>query len=497
VKTSVQVVILSFFAAGMTGCSSLRDTSLDHRLPTIAPPVVDLGRYRSVQERDDGQDPDLAVAAAISGGGHRAANFAMGALLALEDFELDGRRYDLLREIDYFSTVSGGGFAAGTYISTLYDYLQSSGGKRAGYSLADALEANGNRLLINLERDYQGTIIEGFFCLQCLGYRDGGDIFERKLDSYVLGSKYRDKKRSLVFGDIFRSRESGLPATLPYWVPNATVYENGARFPFAPDVLEKYHVTGFTHGMRKGELTDDKFLMPVAVAIKASASFPVAFPATTLSCNNPDDRLNPYLHLMDGGLVDNMGYRTAIELLKQDAASRKILLIIDAYKGVSHPNSRTERSPAGPEAAYRIMKISLDTDHTGLKMKLDQLAAPTGKGEDTVPILVVFLGFDQLKPLVAARIEDIKTELAALREERNAATIRRMKREINTALRRSEDDLQEAEALYAMYHDARAVATSLNITRAEQRLLHNAGRAVVENNRAFIAEQMVEELKAD
>jgi hypothetical protein len=30
-------------------------------------------------------------------------------------------------------------------------------------------------------------------------------------------------------------------------------------------------------------------------------------------------------------------YRTAIELLKQDRAARKVLLIIDAYKGVSLP----------------------------------------------------------------------------------------------------------------------------------------------------------------
>ena len=85
-----------------------------------APPVLDLGNYRPVQERADGQNADLAVAAAISGGGHRAANFAIGVMLALENFEIEGTGYDLLREIDYFSTVCGGGFAAGAYIASLH-----------------------------------------------------------------------------------------------------------------------------------------------------------------------------------------------------------------------------------------------------------------------------------------------------------------------------------------------------------------------------------------
>ncbi|SVE47220.1 uncharacterized protein METZ01_LOCUS500074, partial [marine metagenome] len=92
----------------LAGCTSLRDTRLDHQIPLPEPVDIDLSRYRPVQERDDGQNPDLAFAVAISGGGHRAANFATGVLLALEDFEIDGRRHDLLREIDYLSTSSGG-----------------------------------------------------------------------------------------------------------------------------------------------------------------------------------------------------------------------------------------------------------------------------------------------------------------------------------------------------------------------------------------------------
>ena len=488
-------ILAALLLALLTGCASLRDTRLDHRLPTPTTPTVDLGYYRSVQERSDGQSPELAVAAAVSGGGHRAGNFAMGVLLALEDLELDGRRYNLLKEIDYFSTVSGGGFAVGAYLSSLYDHLQAEDGGRNDYSLAAALAAHGGRMRVNLERDYHGTVFESLVSLKCLGYNDAGDILEHRLDRRVLGSAYRARKYSLTLGDLFRAREDTGPVLLPYWVANATVYENGARFPFTPDVLAGYHVTGFTHNMEREKTGGDTFRVPLAVGAKASASFPVAFPATTLSCADPRDSLNRFLHLMDGGLTDNMGYRTAIDLLRQDKAKHKVLLIIDAYKGVAHPRSADQRSPAGAEAAYRIMKISLDSDHSYLQSDVERLAQGESGGETENTIDVVFLDFAQLKPALSSEIADTKAELARLRGEKSRATARRIRRGFNAALEREEAQLQQAEATYALYDDARAVATSLNITRGEQQLLIRAGQAVVDRNRAILAQHIARHLE--
>jgi predicted acylesterase/phospholipase RssA len=426
------------FVAGVVGCSSLRDVSRDHLLPIEDPPTVQLDAYRSVQDRDDGQDPELAVAAAMSGGGHRAANFAMGVLLALESFEADADAFDLLKEIDYLSTVSGGGFAAGVYMATLHDHLQLPGG-RTGYSLAHALRRDRGRLQVNLERDYHDTVFGGLLCLRCLGSADAGDIFERKLDRYVLGAKYRDAKRSLTLRDVFRPAGSTEAVRLPYWVANATVYENGARFQFTPDMLSRYSVIGYTHHLKKRELDAACYDLPLAVGLKASASFPVAFPATTLRCAPVADTLNPYLHLMDGGLVDNMGYRTAIELLRQDRAKRKVLLIIDAYKGGSRPHSHREHSPAGTQVGYRIMNIALDSDHNRLDANICSLL-PASDAVGQTPIEVITLSFDSLRPAPGR---------------------------------------QDTAAMIALYHEARAVATSLNITRREQQLLMDAGRAAV------------------
>jgi len=74
-----QSVVFGIAAVSLEA-SPTRDTTLDNRLPRHIPPAIDLSLYRSVQERA-GQNPEIAVAMAISGGGHRAANFAVGVML--------------------------------------------------------------------------------------------------------------------------------------------------------------------------------------------------------------------------------------------------------------------------------------------------------------------------------------------------------------------------------------------------------------------------------
>lgn len=466
---------------GLAGCAAPRNTKLDYRLPPFATPKIDLTCYRSVQERP-GQSEDLALAVAISGGGHRAANFAMGVLQALEQVELDGQPHNLLREIDYLSTVSGGGFAAGVYIGTLYDHLQAKGvDAHASYSLASALTENKGRHLKNLERSYHDSLLEGFLHLRCLGFRDTGDLLERKFDRYILGSRYRKGGRSLTLGDMFKRSDSAERVQLPYWVTNATIYENGVRFPFVPTVLTQFGVDRYVHNMSYGRLDGDAYTLPLAVGVKTSASFPVAIPATTFVCRKSDDELNRYLHLLDGGLADNLGLRTAFELLKQDSATRKVLLVIDAYKGASHGRSSGMVSPGGLPVAYRIMRISLYHDHTMLGENIARL-----KRLAETPIDVVVLSFEELKPVVEAQIETLSEELKRLRKEETEAVMRRLRRALTVALELKQKELKDATKTYNLYRDARAVGTALDITEGEQQLLLRAGAAVVEQKRDML-----------
>ena len=508
--------------------SSTRDTTLDQRMPLHISPVIDLSEYCSVQERPN-QNGNIAVAMAISGGGHRAANFAVGVLLGLESFTKDDVPVNILNEIDYFSTVSGGGFATGAYISSLYDHTQSN--SKTPYSFNIALHDHNNRLLINLERDYQSVFLASGFNPQTFGHKDSGDVVEQMFDDYILGAKYRKNNYSLCLGDIFqparqntqtssttnshrrggvslagladaakrkqpqpvciavrsttgRPRGTAQPEAiaLPFWFANATVYENGARFSFTPDVIKKYHTKEITHRMQKLKLNDDCSNMPLAVAVKSSASFPVAIPATTFTCADPNDPLNDYLHLMDGGLIDNLGVRAAFDALQQDSAPRRILIVVDAYKGTSYPLSKNETSPCGPQAAFRITKIALDSDHTLLKHNV-LIKASQSTADGRAPIDVIFLSFEDLKPENNNKIDDIQEELEKIRKAKANAILRRVQREINITMKIKELELNTAADVYALYNDARAIATSLNITPAEQDLLIKAGQAVVNANR--------------
>lgn len=514
-------IVISLLAALSTTtlhASSTRDTTLDHRIPQHTSPVIDLSEYRSVQKRPN-QNPDIAVAMAISGGGHRAANFAVGILLGLESFTVNETPINILNEIDYFSTVSGGGFAAGVYISSRYDHNQSH--SKGPYSLNKVLHAHNNRILKNLERDYQSVLLASGFNPQTYGHKDSGDVLEQMFDDYILGAKYRKNNYSLQLSDIFQpalshtqtssttppvvlavpgqtasiserdkktsdqqtraQQTSDQKPVFPFWFANATVYENGARFSFTPDVIRKYHIKEITHRMEYIKLNKKCNNMPLAVAIKTSASFPVAVPATTFTCADPNDPLNDYLHLMDGGLIDNLGVRSAFDALHQDKAPRRILIVVDAYKGSSFPLSKTETSPCGPQAAFRITKIALDSDHTLLKHNVLMKASQSAK-DGRKPIDVIFLSFEDLKPENNKKIENIKEELDKIRKAKADAILRRVQREINITMKIKELELNTAKDIYDLYHDARAIATSLNITPAEQHLLLQAGQAVVNAN---------------
>ncbi|MCF7854840.1 MAG: patatin-like phospholipase family protein [Candidatus Pacebacteria bacterium] len=404
-----------------------RDTRRDHAMQGFTPPRVDLSRYQSVQTRPD-QHEDLALAVAISGGGHRAGNFAAGVLLALEEFTLDnGKPVNLLNEVDYFSTVSGGGFPVAVYLSTRMDY-----GDSRSYSFRDALSQADGRYLKNLRRDYQITLLEAAVTPKCIGFHDAGDLLEETFDDFLLGASYRAGTRSLTLNDIFRPKESGAPVTLPYWFANATIYENGCRFVFTPGLLREYDVKACTHRFEEVDLTADPGRMPLAVGLKTSASFPVLIPATTFTCRDTVDPLNPYLHLVDGGLVDNQGIYTAFEVLRQDSAKHKILLVIDAYKGISQPRSQWQASPSGPEMAIRIMKIALDSARNRLEQTLVQQQRLAEAGGVGTPIHVALISFGTLKPETVRRFDDLEQEVEAIRKQKVRGFMRRVQREFDS-----------------------------------------------------------------
>jgi len=479
------------------GCTTQNTASLVHpwRDERFQECSIRLDAYRSVQERTGGQDPDLALAVAISGGGHRAGNFGAGVLIGLEEILRDGSpERNALREVDYLSTVSGGGLTAAAFVSSLHDY-RTFRGTIEGYSFAEALRGPTGEpppverqwtdpdLRKHLEYNYVDDILRGMFAVATFGYFHRGDFLERSFDDHVLGRRWRKRRlaspgqpggsreASLKLRDVFIPRQDRRrEVRLPYWAANATTYENAAIFPFTPDHLELYQVCGYRHRLREvrhdaAAEGHEEFVAeaPLALGMTASGSFPVLIPASTLRSRM--DRLNPYLHLLDGGLADMFGAVTAWRLLRQDAAARrKVLFVVDAYRGPLTPFSCCERSPAMLTTACRVATAFLDAWRARYHEVIRALCSSRDPPSDAE---VVFLSFDDLEPC-----KDMK-ELEPFGFGRR--DLDRLKREgISPGIRITPFTL------------ARDVWTWYNLSPTEQKLLFAVGRCVVHRKRGEI-----------
>lgn len=330
------------------------------------PPTVDLSQYRSVEDRP-GAIKNAAIAMAASGGGYRAANMTAGVLMGLENIYVPRYHTNLLQAIDYYSTVSGGGFAVGTYLSRLNNYQQQN------IDIKNPPPFSFNELMQTMLQsssftgDKGNVLANDLLAYMFFGSTRGSDL-EDSFDHNILYSP----QGTFTLGDMFiPKKNTRAKVRLPLWVPNATIYQNASIFPFSPDVLARYRVYQYQHHYKiytlPDVLTDPYYAMamPVSVGMAASASIPFAVPPMTLqslACKGPC-----YLQLVDGGLSDNLGIYTALDLLAQDKNKTKILIIVDAFKDDAQPFSKNPVPPGDFTMLWRI--LNMDTDSNRQKMR--------------------------------------------------------------------------------------------------------------------------------
>ena len=507
------LLILVIALCFLGGCAPVREMSMIHPYREGKPFEecgVELKAYKSVQTRGGPQDSELAVAVAISGGGFRAANFGAGVLLALEQITKEDSNYpNVLSEVDYFSTASGGGFAVAAYISSLYDHLQFKQ-TYEDYSFAKVLGFGDSNSYVSdcpctsmpseeqltdpcIKRHLQGfypdffnDFLKDLFALLTLDMFEKGGLYEQTIDDDILGYQWRKVRlqsqgdtegtaRSLNLGNIFVGKEDiDKPVRLPYWVANATVYNNGAIFAFAPEHLKLYKIIGYRHRSVQYDFLPNKpgykeylFNVPLAVGATASASFPGATYPTTLV--NEMDTKNHYLHLQDGGVADNLAVITAVRLLADangEKLTKKLLIVIDAYEGYFSPFSNTSHPPSIGKTAIRAMLISLDSWRGRYREIIKSLCREND-------ILPVFLSFDDV-----AELEDC----TALFE-----------------FGLDENDVKSLTAEKAMdavpFNLLRSISTLKikdkgKLSKAEQNLLLAAGRYVVDKKKEDIRQKL-------
>ena len=219
----------------------------------------------------------MNIGISLSGGGMRAAVFHLGVLARLADEQL-------LEEVTFLSTVSGGSLAVGVVLENPGDGWPSS-------------EIYRKTTLPRLQSLLTSVDLQAAYVWRTL-------LTPWKLlhgRASVLGAAIEDK-----WG--ISGRVAELPET-PRWILNTTCYETGKNFRFMLKRMGDY---------RTNYVLNPDF--PLADAMAASAAYPGLIGPLSFRTRDyqwsrlrdggngePVEPTYPKLHLWDGGVYDNLG----------------------------------------------------------------------------------------------------------------------------------------------------------------------------------------------
>lgn len=277
------------------------------------PPNMPLDRhdpaygYRFTNLASPDEANDMLVVVTFSGGGTRAAALAYGVLehLAHTEVTRKGKPRRLLDEVDIISSVSGGSFTSAYY--ALY----------------------GERIFSDFESQFLKRDVQGELTRKMLAPVNLARVSSPKFGRIDLVAEYLDDEifHHGTYGDLVtRGRR-------PFVTINASDMSLGTRFEFTQDQFDL--------------LCSDLSSFPLARAVAASSAVPFVFSPLTVrnysgKCGYQepamqhvgeenrgatsrqvykaaevrsylDSEARPYIHLLDGGITDNIGLRGMLD----------------------------------------------------------------------------------------------------------------------------------------------------------------------------------------
>lgn len=322
-NNAVGLILIAFLASGCASTFKPFNEPIDQ--------INEKSGYRAVnlaRPRDYGE---TFVLLAFSGGGTRAAVLSYGVMQELRDTTIaaNGGRVRLLDEVDTISSVSGGSFTAAYY------------------------GVFGEQLFDSYERDFLRQNIQSILLKRLFSPGHWLKSLFSRFDRTEMAIDLYDRMifKGATFADIPLDER-------PYIEINATDLAGGLRFSFNQERFDL--------------LCSDLNEFSIARAVTASSAVPVAFPSVVLknyaeSCDISQTRIwrllneadtsgaiqeelveslksyryfadRRYIHLVDGGIADNLGLRAMIdrvdtigELLIErisDNPPRSILIIL-------------------------------------------------------------------------------------------------------------------------------------------------------------------------
>jgi len=338
----------------LSGCASRPANEAIHETEPYTP-AVDHNAGRG--------DPSLLLVVAFSGGGTRAAAFSFGVLEELRRTTVSGPPpHRMLDEVDAINGVSGGSFTALSF--ALY----------------------GERLFTEYETRFLKRNVQDHLIAAALNPFNWADLASPRYGRSDLAAAYYDDILfdHATFGDIL-----GKPDT-PRILVAATDITTGGRFTFGKADFDL--------------ICSDIRAYPLSRAAAASSAVPVVLSAITLdnhagTCGTVvserlrrwtggnladlpgrarlrvqeaislEDRTErPYIHLVDGGVSDNLGVRGVVEsmdVIEHSATYRELvgvnrlrrLAIIIANSRANPPND-WDHSASGPGPFAQLMQAT-------------------------------------------------------------------------------------------------------------------------------------------
>jgi NTE family protein len=272
--------------------------------------LISSGGYRFGALQGKGLDSTV-VLATFSGGGKRSSAFSYGLLKGMRDYELqlDGQRTTLLDQIDLISSVSGGTFTA------------------AYYGL------HRDKIFTDYERDFLRVDINAYLYGTYLlpwewqwmvdPYYGTNDRMEKVYDQLMFcGATYADLEKrgrpviqinatNIALGSLFSFNQNYFDRICsdltPFPLARAVAASNGFPVLFGPITLTNHRANC---GDRTFAPVDRALEEPIVDGLPTRRRYI----AQQLAAYRDPERIR-YLHLMDGGIGDNLAMRAVVDAL--------------------------------------------------------------------------------------------------------------------------------------------------------------------------------------
>ena len=319
--------------------------------------------YRFDNLKQENNTDELFVCLAFSGGGTRAAAFSYGVLEELKrtTITINGEKKSLLDEVDCISGISGGSFTAayyGAFREKIFDDYRNK----------------------FLDQDIQKQLIDSVLYSPRNWFR----LMSDKFDRIDLAAELYDE-------DVFVKKTFAAMAEKgrPYIIINATNLESGTQFSFTGEYFDAL-----------GSKLED---YPLGSAVAASSAFPYLlspislynYPKAqgyeppwwyedSLAAQNAsryrytagkniqyylDEKNHKYIHLMDGGLADNIGVRSLYDeysrgfirkRINDKSIDKLVFIVVNAKTEPAQEYSKEESRPGLATVSYKTATISMD-----------------------------------------------------------------------------------------------------------------------------------------